>query len=209
LTRAVALGPEHISPYQLTIETGTAFHRAVQRGRLVPEPPAQAAALYEATDEVLSGLGFATYEISNHAMSAAARSTHNLLYWRSADWIGVGPGAHGRVSIAGTRHAAKAADRPGDYVAAVLASGVGWGEPAEALSLRAVAEEYWLSALRPVDGALAADRRRLRIDDPPTDLLADAARGGLLTVNDEAIRLTRSGRLVADRIAMDVASAVR
>jgi putative oxygen-independent coproporphyrinogen III oxidase len=208
LTRAVALGPEHISPYQLTIETGTAFHRAVQRGRLVPEPPAQAAGLYEATDAVLSGLGFATYEISNHAKCATARSAHNLLYWRSADWIGVGPGAHGRVSIAGTRHAAKAADRPGDYVAAVAAAGVGWGEPAEALSPRAVAEEYWLSALRPIDGALASDRRRLRIADPPADLLAETEGAGLLSIDDGAIRLTPSGRLVADRIAMEFASAV-
>ena len=208
LSRAAGLGAEHISPYQLTIEAGTAFDRAVRRGVLTPAPDALAADLYEATGAVLGAAGFEAYEISNHARGAGARSAHNLLYWRSADWIGVGPGAHGRVSLAGQRSATVAADRPGAYLAAVAARGVGWDGPAEPLSLQTIAEEYWLSALRPSQGACAEDRRRLGIKDPPAALVASHGASGWLTVQDGAIALTPAGRLLADRVALSFAQSV-
>lgn len=207
LARAVALGAEHISPYQLTIETGTAFDRAVRRGALRPAPDDHAAALYEATQNVLGAAGFEAYEISNHARSISARSAHNLLYWRSADWIGVGPGAHGRISLEGARCATRAAERPGAYLAAVAGNGVGWEAEPERLSPAVVAEEYWLSALRPAHGALPADRARLGVA-LPTDIVRACAGQGWLVEDGGAVRLTPAGRLVGDRIAMDCALSV-
>ena len=96
LKAAVDLGPEHLSPYQLTIEPGTAFDRAVRRGAFAPADPDLAARLYETTHAVLEAEGFEAYEVSNHARGEAARSRHNLAYWRGDDYLGVGPGAHGR-----------------------------------------------------------------------------------------------------------------
>lgn len=209
LAAAIALGPEHMSPYQLTIETGTAFDRAVRRGAWTPADDGQAATLYEATQAVLEAAGFEAYEISNHARSAAARSRHNLLYWRSADWIGVGPGAHGRVTIDGARSATVAAARPAAYLAAVRDRGVGWEAPAERLSPRTIAEEYWLSALRPSDGARPDDRARLGVPEPADDLLAEHLGAGWLETAAGTYWLTPRGRLLADRIAMAFASSIR
>ena len=112
LRRALALPVEHVSLYQLTIEPETAFARRVARGQLTPPDNDAAAALYEATQEVCDAAGFPAYEISNHARGAAARSRHNLIYWRSDDWIGVGPGAHGRITHDGARIALEAQRRP-------------------------------------------------------------------------------------------------
>jgi oxygen-independent coproporphyrinogen-3 oxidase len=94
LREIAALGPEHISAYQLTIEPGTAFFRAAGRGHLEPPGPEVAADLFEGTQKILGQAGFDAYEISNHARSPAARSRHNLIYWRGEDYVGVGPGAH-------------------------------------------------------------------------------------------------------------------
>ena len=99
LTAALALGSEHISPYQLTIEPGTAFHRAVSRKVMSPPAPDLAAELFEVTESVLGAAGFEAYEISNHARGAAAQAAHNLIYWRGQDYVGVGPGAHGRLTL--------------------------------------------------------------------------------------------------------------
>jgi coproporphyrinogen III oxidase-like Fe-S oxidoreductase len=95
LAELLAYGPEHVSPYQLTIEHGTAFDRAVGRGKLVVPDEDLAAALFETTQSVLEAAGFDAYEVSNHARGEAARSRHNLVYWRGHDYVGVGPGAHG------------------------------------------------------------------------------------------------------------------
>src|SRR6185503_20630135 len=111
LRAATALGAEHVSPYQLTIEPGTAFDRAVRRGELVPPGEDLAADLYEATQAVLGGLGYDAYEVSNHAKGEAARSRHNLAYWRGWDYLGVGAGAHGRLTFDCVRHATAAARR--------------------------------------------------------------------------------------------------
>ena len=91
LVFVAGLGAEHISPYQLTIEPGAAFHRRVQRGTLVPLDAERAADFYETTQRVLQGAGFEAYEVSNHARGEAARSRHNLIYWRGEDYVGVGP----------------------------------------------------------------------------------------------------------------------
>ena len=97
LKEAVALAGEHLSLYQLTIEPGTAFHALHQRGAFsIPDDDA-GGALYEATGEILEKAGLPAYEISNHARPGA-ESRHNLVYWRAQEYLGIGPGAHGRLA---------------------------------------------------------------------------------------------------------------
>ena len=202
LRRAIGLGAEHISPYQLTIEAGTAFDRAVRRGSLVPPDADAGAALFDTTQSVLQGEGFEAYEVSNHARGAAARSRHNLVYWRGLDYVGAGPGAHGRITLDGTRHATQAEPRPADYLAAVLETGLGLATR-ETLSAIEAAEERLLGGLRITDGVPMADVAALAI---APEKIADLVALGLLANDRERLRATAAGRLVLDRLTTELAT---
>ena len=197
LTAALALGFEHVSPYQLTIEAETAFGRALRRGTLVPPDEDGAAALYETTQAVLGAAGFDAYEVSNHARNAAARSAHNLHVWRGGDYLGLGPGAHGRLTLDGVRTATVAHRRIADYVSGV-ASGAPWSDR-EALSSRDAAEERLLLGLRTTEGAPAALLKALDLsgeDAPVADLVAE----GFLTMRAGRLIATPRGRPVLDGV---------
>jgi oxygen-independent coproporphyrinogen-3 oxidase len=97
LNRAIAMAADHLSLYQLTIEPGTAFHPMAARGDFVMPDDDHAAALFELTQEVTEAAGLPAYEISNHA-KPGAECRHNLLYWQGDDFLGIGPGAHGRLT---------------------------------------------------------------------------------------------------------------
>jgi len=198
LGEAVGLGAEHISPYQLTIEPGTAFHRAARRGTLIPPGPDLAADLFETTGTVLEAAGFEAYEVSNHARGAAARSRHNLGYWRGEDYIGVGPGAHGRLTLDGVRFASVAPNGVAAYIGEVNAAGL--GSSRQRLDARQVALERLLMGLRTVEGVASSDLAALRIPAGKIDALEGfvAADGGRLTA-------TARGRPVLDRIIADLA----
>ncbi len=193
------LGPEHLSAYQLTIEPGTAFHRAVGRGRFTPVDAELAAQLYEATQAVLERRGFDAYEVSNHARGAGARSRHNLAYWRGWAYAGVGPGAHGRLDLDGGRTATAAAPGIADYLAAVERTGLGWGGAGEVLTSQAVAEERLMMGLRTEEGApwSALAALSLTPSHPRVQALAEA---GLVAPGAEALRATRAGRLVLNAV---------
>lgn len=122
LDRALAFAAGHISLYQLTIEPGTQFEQAVARGdfRVLDEEPA--AALYEATVARLGGAGLADYEISNFARPGE-ESRHNLTYWRYGDYVGVGPGAHGRLTLGGNKYATRQHRAPEAWLALVERDG--------------------------------------------------------------------------------------
>jgi oxygen-independent coproporphyrinogen-3 oxidase len=124
LAAALAIGAPHLSLYQLTIEPGTAFDKAVERGRWRPPDENLAADLFDIAQEMTAAAGLPAYEISNHARPGA-ESKHNLLYWRYADYVGVGPGAHGRLSLVGERIATETPLRPEDYLSLVETSGCG------------------------------------------------------------------------------------
>ena len=198
LRQAIALGAEHISPYQLTIEAGTAFHRAVRRGAFTPPGPDLAADLYETTQAVLESAGFEAYEVSNHAKGEAARSRHNLIYWRGGDYVGVGPGAHGRLTLAGERWASVAPNGVAADIEQVRAAGL--GSSREWLDARAVALERLLMGLRTVEGAALSDLAALRI--PAARI---AALGGLAAIKVDRLVVTAKGRPVLDRIVADLA----
>ena len=202
LTEALALGPEHVSPYQLTIEAGTAFDRAVRRGRWSPPDPDRAAALFETTQDVLEGAGYEAYEVSNHARGAAARSRHNQVYWRGGDWLGIGPGAHGRLTdTAGARWATLTPARIADYVARVGRSGCGLAERTR-LSPAEAALERLLMGLRTLEGVAVAELAPLALDP---GVIGELARDGLLKQTTGRLIATPRGRAVLDRITLELA----
>jgi len=194
LRTAVDLGFEHVSPYQLTLEATTAFGRALARGTLVPPDEDLAAALYETTQSVLSEAGFEAYEVSNHARGIAARSAHNIHVWRGGDYLGVGPGAHGRLTLDGVRTATVAHRRIGDYVAGV-AGGSPWAEE-DRLDDAGAAEERLLLGLRTVEGAPMAAVEALGIGARVAGLAED----GFVTVAGGRVVATETGRPVLDAV---------
>ncbi len=199
LRRADALGAAHISAYQLTIAEGTPFDRAAARGRLVPVDSDLAATLYETTQATLEALGYLAYEISNHARTPAARSRHNLVYWRGEAYVGVGPGAHGRLTTPQGRLAVEAQGRISDYVARVAQTGRGWAS-SELLDPRAVQEEQVFMGLRTDEGVaaglIAAVGAQIRADE--------LVLAGLLRRQGERVSATPQGRLVLDRLVSDL-----
>jgi oxygen-independent coproporphyrinogen-3 oxidase len=208
LGELLAYGPEHVSPYQLTIEAGTAFDRAVGRGKLVVPDEDLAAALFETTQEVLEAAGFDAYEVSNHARGAAARSRHNLVYWRGHDYVGVGPGAHGRLSLApSTLESGKLATMAhravADYIRAVARTGVGFER--EDLTPLEAAQERLLLGLRIDDGVTFAEIAPLGLS-PDTPKVKSLVADGLLADDPQRLRATRSGRLVLDRLTGTLAT---
>lgn len=203
LRAAVALGAEHVSPYQLTIEEGTAFDRAVRRGLFVPPGDEPAADLYETTQAVLEAAGFAAYEVSNHAKGEAARSRHNLVYWRGHDYLGAGPGAHGRITTPAGRAATRAADRPADYIRRVGEAGVGFAD-LEVLSPSQVAEERLLGGLRVAEGVAFDEVAALDLS-PAHPTVRKLVELGLLVEDAERLRATAAGRRVLDAVTTELA----
>ena len=202
LRAAIDLGAEHVSPYQLTIEAGTAFDRAVRRGQFAPPDDELGAALFDTTQRVLEAAGFDAYEVSNHARGEAARSRHNLIYWQGHDYAGAGPGAHGRISVGGVREATHAASKPADYIARVAETGLGFADREE-LDAREAAQERLLSGLRITEGVPLADVAALAI--APQNI-ADLVSLGLLADDPDRLRATRAGRLVLDRLTTELAT---
>ena len=198
LAAAADLGAEHISPYQLTIEAGTAFARARDRGRWTPPDEDLAADLYETTQTVLESLGYTAYEVSNHACGLTARSVHNLAYWRGWDYVGAGPGGHGRLTLDGVRHATETPRRIADYIAAA-------GSPPrlEPLSPRQASEERLLMGLRSVEGVALVELAALDLD---TGRLSALVGAGLLTDAGGRLVATPQGRPVLDRITAELAA---
>ncbi len=200
LRDASSLGAEHLSPYQLTIEAGTPFDRAVRRGRFQPADPDLAADLYETTQEVLEALGFTAYEVSNHARGDAAHARHNLIYWRGQDYVGVGPGAHGRLpgENPGERLAVEADDTIAGYIRRLAETGRGWST-VETLSPVQAAEERLLMGLRITDGVPLADLTALAgFDARPF------AEEGLVRLDGERVSATAKGRRVLDRLTLEL-----
>jgi oxygen-independent coproporphyrinogen-3 oxidase len=191
LGRALRLAPGHLSAYQLTIEPGTRFHTLRRRGELALPPDELQAELYELTQDLLGAAGLPAYEISNHARPGEA-CRHNLVYWRSGDWLGVGPGAHGRLTQAGRRLATEAVRLPEAWLRRVETQG--GGETARrALTAAEQLAELLLMGLRLAEGVPVA-----RIEALAGRPLADALdRRALRRLLDAGLLELRAGRLAA------------
>jgi putative oxygen-independent coproporphyrinogen III oxidase len=150
LKMAIAQAAEHLSLYQLTIEPETAFHALQSAGKLTIPDSDEARTLYDLTIETCADAGLPAYEISNHARPGA-ECRHNLVYWRGAEYAGIGPGAHGRLNIDGGRMATATEKRPETWLMRVesLGHGLVVDEP---LTREERADEYLLMGLRLAEG---------------------------------------------------------
>ncbi|EGF92069.1 radical SAM superfamily protein [Asticcacaulis biprosthecium C19] len=200
LTRAAALSIEHISPYQLTIEQTTAFGRAVRRGRWSPPDQDLAEAFYFETQDTLERLNFDAYEVSNHARGINAQAMHNVHIWRGVDYIGVGPGAHGRLTIDGQRHATTALSELKAYTARVADIGV--GHESETLTPLEAEEEAAMLGLRMAEGVALS---RFKLLDLPVKA-APLIDGGFMELTPTHLRATPKGRVLLDRLLMELLS---
>lgn len=204
LEDVLALGMPHLSLYELTIKEGTAFGLAVGRGQIQPMPDDDQADMFELTQDILEKAGLPAYEVSNHAMSPKHQSVHNMIYWQGGDWIGAGPGAHGRVTVGGHRYAYEAHRRPEVYMANVQTLGSGWGE-AERLDRNAIAQELLAMGLRPATGIDIARVEAVAgqpVSREKIDVFVDQ---GWLTFDQGVLSLTPSGRLLADALTAQLA----
>ncbi|HYB55036.1 MAG TPA: radical SAM family heme chaperone HemW [Alphaproteobacteria bacterium] len=196
LAQALAHAGKHLSLYQLTIEPATAFAEAYARGEFAMPEEGKAAALFEATQEMLETAGLPAYEISNHA-APGEESRHNLTYWRYGDYVGVGPGAHGRLTIAGEKWATRQHRAPEAWLARVEQGGHATRQRS-ALSREAVREEMLMMGLRLAEGV---DRERFLETCGMTletalegERLARLIDGGFLELDEAGLRATAAGR---------------
>lgn len=207
LTKALALAPDHLSAYQLTIEQGTNFGKLHQAGRLtLPEEDVQIG-LYDITQSLCHDVGLVAYEVSNHARPGH-ESRHNINCWQGAPYIGIGPGAHGRIDIGGQRHACIGIKQPAAWLASTSDISVGHGLASlERLSNEEVFEERLMFGLRLVDGVSFSDI--FKNTSAPDGALGPAKidfliGAGLLEDRRDRLVATRSGRLVLDRLVAEL-----
>lgn len=198
----------HISVYGLTIEDGTSFAKQLKRGQLHLPPDNHTADMFTTTHDMLTQAGFAHYEISNFATADKYQSQHNRLYWESADWLGVGPGAHGRLTIDGQRTGTTAARLPRDYIQSVKDTGAGV-VAVETLTDFETAQETLIMGLRLVEGVAFDKLATLNIK--PSILVSLAAEnlieqtgfrildGGVISGR---LALTGRGRSVLDHVLL-------
>ena len=204
LTHALDHAADHLSLYQLTIEEGTPFAARYAAGTLVIPDPAHARALFQLTQELCEAARLPAYEVSNHARPGF-ESRHNLLYWRGHDYAGVGPGAHSRITVGGTKRALSAIKSPEGWLVEVEAHGRGVVSD-EVLSAEEAADEYLLMGLRLSEGI---DLNRLAtiygrgLDETRIGALAS---DGLLRREGDRLAATTKGRLVLNRLILELAA---
>ncbi len=195
LDEALGLAGEHLSLYQLTIEPGTAFATLARRGDLAAPDEDTAAALFELTQDRLAARGLPAYEISNHARPGA-ECRHNLAYWRYQDYAGIGPGAHGRLTLAGGRWATRQRRTPEAWLAAVEATGAGLEETGE-IDRGTALEEMLMMGLRLVEGVGRAGLERIAgqtIEARFAASLPHLIEGGFLVLDRDRLAATPAGR---------------
>ncbi|MBV2142325.1 radical SAM family heme chaperone HemW [Falsochrobactrum sp. TDYN1] len=205
LKEAIGLAADHLSLYQLTIEEGTQFYNLWKAGKLVTPEPDHAAALYEETQRVTAAHGLPAYEISNHALPGR-ESQHNLVYWRYGQYVGIGPGAHGRFIENGVRTVTITEKHPETWVEKVEQNGHGIIEE-EYLNGDQQGDEFLMMGLRLREGIDLERHRRLtghEIDRRRLERLVAA--GMIEPMEGSFIRATPQGALVLDALVADLAS---
>jgi oxygen-independent coproporphyrinogen-3 oxidase len=202
LEEALALAGEHLSLYQLTIEPQTVFEARHRRGELILPDDDVAAEFFELTNERLAAAGLYSYEISNHARPGA-ESRHNLTYWRYGDYVGVGPGAHGRLTLAGAKTATRQHRAPEAWLEAVEGKGQAT-RTLQALTPEEQETELLMMGLRLVEGVAEERFKALRGHDFDRLLERGAGRaliaGGFLVRGDGRLQATAAGRLRLDAV---------
>ena len=204
LKQALSMAIDHLSLYQLTVEDGTAFGDRYARGKLKGLPPDDLSAdMYQATQDICEDAGFLSYEVSNHARPGA-ESRHNRVYWRYGDYIGIGPGAHGRLSLEGQRLATEAWSNPGKWLDTVDHA-IGEKERV-ALTGEDQANEFLMMGLRLAEGIDLSRFEALAGHPLPENRLEHLTELGMIERSDVALKVTRQGRMVLNAILADLLS---
>lgn len=202
LASALELAVDHLSLYQLTIEPGTAFGDRAERGKLPGLPDEDTAAdMYDVTQELCSNAGLEAYEVSNHA-KLGSESRHNLIYWHCGDYVGIGPGAHGRITLDGRRYATEAWSNPERWLTVV-----GQGKPEKsctAVSLSDQAGEYLMMGLRVREGLDLVRYERLNGGPIEPEKLSHLQDLGMVEVAHARLRATAKGRLVLNSVIKEL-----
>ena len=205
LERAIGEAAEHLSLYQLTIEAETPYASLHAAGKLVIPDDDAARELYDLTQDVCAAHGLPAYEISNHARSGA-ECRHNLVYWRMHDYAGVGPGAHGRLTVDGSRYATATERHPERWLERVETQGHGLIEDSP-LTREEQADEFLVMGLRLAEGI--DPERYAALSGRPLDpaRIGGLCEHGLLTrTADGRLRVTRAGFPVLDAVVADLAA---
>jgi putative oxygen-independent coproporphyrinogen III oxidase len=199
LQRALGWAGDHLSLYQLTIEPGTAFGDRHAKGGLKGLPSEDVSAdMYLTTNEICDAAGLQAYEVSNYARPGS-ESRHNLIYWRGGDYIGIGPGAHGRLTLDGQRYATETPLMPQAWLDRVLKLGSG-EKPKTALTSQEWGQEYLMMGLRTTEGVSMSRHRTVSHGDLDAEALTELVGLGLIDLDGDRLRATPEGRLVLNGV---------
>ncbi|MGY3438451.1 MULTISPECIES: radical SAM family heme chaperone HemW [unclassified Marinovum] len=202
LRQALAMGADHLSMYQLTIEDGTAFGDRFDAGKLRGLPQEGLAAdMYELTQSICEAADMPAYEVSNHAR-AGQESRHNMIYWQGGDYAGIGPGAHGRLTLSGQRWATEARRNPGAWLNAVETKDA---ETRDSLALQDIALEYLMMGLRTKEPLDLVRLRRVSGQDLNPETLSHLQSLGMITLGDQQVTVTAQGRPVLNAVIAELA----
>lgn len=203
LKSALEFSIDHLSLYQLTIENGTRFAELYNRNKLTGLPDENLAAeLYLATQEICQTAGLPAYEISNHA-KLGAESKHNMIYWRYGDYLGVGPGAHGRITVNNNKVSTETPLFPEKWLSQVNKDGYAY-KVSDTLTKHDQAEEYLMVSLRLAEGC---DTERYQsLSDKPINpnKLDTLLKTSLLTKKGHMLIATDNGKLVLNAIIREL-----
>ena len=203
LAEALAMDPTHLSLYQLTIEDGTVFGARHNLGQLRGLPDEDAASdMYLMTQEMCEAAGLPGYEVSNHA-KPGQESRHNLIYWRMGDYAGIGPGAHGRLTLNQRRWATEAPKQPGAWLQTVEA-GLAGESPRIPITREDHTMEYLLMSLRLAEGSDLARFKAISGYNLPEAKILDLETAGLVRRNAGQLKTTAEGRLLLNAILRDL-----
>lgn len=201
LSQALDLRPNHISLYQLTIEPNTIFEQLTRKGLIQPKNEDDTSDFYLATRQILDEAGYHGYEVSNHAPEPRYESQHNRLYWAYQDYIGIGPGAHGRLTHHGAKIATRQHRAPTVWLEHVE------GEAGHATVTRDVLDpkdqlaEALPFGLRLTEGMMLGHYEALAGAPLNPSHLQTLESEGLLTLDNEILKVTDQGRPVIDALA--------
>lgn len=203
LKEASSMAVDHLSLYQLTIEDGTRFGDLYERGNLKGMPnDSLAADMYDITQEVTLQNDMPAYEISNHAIEGA-ESRHNLIYWRYGDYIGVGPGAHGRISENGNKIATTTIENPENWLRGVELNGTSTIDD-EVINHIDQASEYLMMSLRLIEGVDMERYKKISGVALDNKLIDKNIENGLIKVINNNLIATQRGRIILNTLIKDL-----
>lgn len=203
LIEALAMEPDHLSLYQLTIEDGTVFGARHALGQLRGLPGEdQSSDMFLITQDMTEAAGLPAYEVSNHAKTGQ-ESRHNLIYWRMGDYVGIGPGAHGRLSLGDRRWATEAPKQPGAWLGQVERDVAG-ELPRTLIPAADQAAEYLMMSLRLTEGTDLDRFRAISGHDLPDHKVTDLVNAGHIAVQNRHLTTSHTGRLLLNAILREL-----